>query len=211
MEHIIAPSVLQKISKFIDDTSDNCTSVTKDCLYQTLITGNIIGFVTHTIQYDAVNNFTIIKVIKKCKLEIPDFESLVHLTFEWNYNEQIEIPNSVTHITFGWNYNQPTQIPTSVTHITFGCDYNQPTEIPNSVTNLTFGENYNQPTEIPNSVTHLTFGQHYNQQTKIPASVTHITFGPYYNQPTQIPNTVTKLVYGGKEINLEKLNKIFFR
>jgi hypothetical protein len=132
-----------------------------------------------------------------------------------DYNDFINMPNTVTHIVLCDPYlislfSQITN--NSVTHFTLiGC-YNQNITkdcIPKSVTHLSIGLytgindiNREITYEIPNSVRNLTFENSFDQciNNCIPNSVTLLRFGYHFNRDIKnyIPNSVTHLEFGHK-------------
>ena len=95
------------------------------------------------------------------------FSKLTYLFFNMSYRYN-KLPYNLTHLTFGWDFNQNVDLPCNLTHLTFGNNFNQNVNLPCTLTHLTFGNDFNQNVDLPRNLTHLTFGNNFNQNVDLP-------------------------------------------
>ena len=96
------------------------------------------------------------------------------------------IPINVTHLTFGYNFNQQVNLP-NIKYIKLDCDnINLIENLPNSVEEIEFSYNFNlELHNLPNSIKKISFHlySNYNKELNcLPEFIEYLELGKYYNK-----------------------------
>lgn len=141
--------------------------------------------------------------------------TLLHLEFEWSFDQEIHagyIPPSVTHLKFSVRFNKPLGarvLPPYLKELVFECsEFDHPLEVgalPHGLERLVLWDGFNQKIEagmFPQSLRVVEFGDAFDQPFRpgdLPNHLTQLSFGDAFNQllrPRDLPDTLTHLSFG---------------
>jgi len=142
------------------------------------------------------------------------FPSLESLRLRDDFDQPINkgmLPRTLRRIEFGleFNFHQEIVLPESLEELILGDDFNQSMVLPRSLTKLKYGNQFDnsfhlehEKSMLPENLSDLELGMYFNEkipQGFLPQSLKRLKFGFCFNQQIEkdvLPNGLTDLVFG---------------
>lgn len=108
-------------------------------------------------------------------------------------------------LTFNWNFNQPINLPHSLTYLIFCYKFNQQINLPSDLRYLTLGRHFHQTINLPN-ITHLKIKSNNNIIDLLPYSLEELElYSNFYLPINNLPSSLKKICFKNKDYKIKIL------